>query len=86
MATKYAENELLARKYELNQAILKTIESMREHGMTLVEIANDLNVSRRVLLSLRNHHIHEVSFDTMYCIAVGLGITVNITIPRSVRA
>lgn len=85
-AASFAAQELLARKAELNDRILKAIESMRAHGMSLAEIASDLGVSRRVILSLRNHLINEVSYDTMYIIAVGLGITVNITLPRLVRA
>lgn len=85
-AASFATSELLARKAELNACILKTIESMRAHGMSLAEIASDLGVSRRVLLSLRNHLINEVTYDTMYVIAVGLGININISIKRLVRA
>lgn len=85
-AATFAQQELLARKAELNQHILKSIESMRAHGMSLAEIASDLGVSRRVILSLRNHLINEVSYDTMFIIAVGLGITVTINNRRMVRA
>lgn len=85
-AMSFVQTELLNRKAELNELVLKAIESARAHGISLSELAANAGVSRRVLLSLRKHHIHEVSLDYLYMIALSLGITVNITLPRVVRA
>lgn len=86
MAMTFAQQELLSRKAEMNAAILKTIESMRAHGMSLAAMADSCGVSRRVLLSLRKHMLTDVSLDTMYMICIGLGITVNLAVKRVVRA
>lgn len=86
MAMTFAQQELLSRKAELNSQILKTIESMRAHGVSLATIAEGAGVSRRVLLSLRNHRLTDVSYDTMYIIAVSMGMAINIQLPRVIRA
>lgn len=85
-AMSYVQTELFNRKSELNERILKAIESARAHGISLNELATNAGVSRRCLLSLRKHHINEVSYDYMYMIAVSLGITVNISLPKVIRA
>ena len=86
MTMTFAQQELLNRKTELKDLILKNITSLRAHGVSLNEIATNAGVSRRVLLSLRKHFIHEVSYDIMYVIAVSMGLTVTISLPRLVRA
>lgn len=85
-AMSYVQQELLNRKAELNEKILKAIESARAHGVSLNELAANAGVSRRCLLSLRKHHINEVSYDYMYMIAISLGIVVQISIARVIRA
>lgn len=85
-AMSYVQQELFNRKAELNERVLKAIESARAHGISLNELAANAGVSRRVLLSLRKHHIHEVSLDYLYMIALSLGITVNVTVPKVLRA
>ena len=82
----YLQTELLNRKAELNEKILKAIESARAHGISLRTISADTGIDRSTVLALRKHRINEVSFDQMYMLAIGLGITVNITVPRVMRA
>lgn len=82
MGMSFAQTELHNRKKELNDKILKAVESAQSHDLSLDEICSTLDVTRRTLGRMRAGQLEDVSYDSLFLVAVGLGMQVNISVPR----